>query len=63
MASVALATDLFCPEAPPPPAHRRPFVKVGVSGIIALIIIARLIWIATSAHTGHDFTILVDTTS
>jgi len=36
-------------EAPPQPSRRPPLVKVGVSGVITLIVIARLIWIATSA--------------
>lgn len=47
-------------EAPPPPAHRRPFIKVGVSGVIALIVIARLIWIATSAKLEALKAILSD---
>lgn len=40
-------------EAPPPPIRRSLFpgrTKVGISGVIALIVIARLIWVATSAE-------------
>jgi len=31
------------------PVRGKPFVKVGVSGVLALVVIARLIWVATSA--------------